>query len=140
MQKGSIQILKTTLHFFCFELQTIEVVLAIVHTKNSKLNLILINFSSFWWKIITKEFLYFGVENGDECYCGNVLNEMVPTNSIECDKPCSGNQFQTCGSSWRLNLYDITYNGIGWRMLLNHFKEEDHFKSIWIQASLHKYQ
>ncbi|KAF0327419.1 hypothetical protein K4K61_005780 [Colletotrichum sp. SAR11_59] len=50
---------------------------------------------------------YFGVENGNECYCANTysLNLELVSDS-ECGTPCFGNGVYTCGAKDRLNLYN----------------------------------
>ena len=52
-------------------------------------------------------FRYAGVENGDACFCGNADDKFIPTDPKECNNPCTGDQSQFCGSSWRLQIYDI---------------------------------
>ena len=52
--------------------------------------------------IFSKGYDWFGVENGDECRCGNDLSRTIPTDPSECEKPCSGNSTEFCGNSWRL--------------------------------------
>lgn len=55
-------------------------------------------------------FAYAGVENGNECFCGQTL----PTKSIpvsECDKKCKGDNTQTCGGGWAINVYAISKKG-----------------------------
>lgn len=51
-------------------------------------------------------FEFFGVEYGDECYCGNSL---APGASIvevtECSMPCPGDASQKCGNGDRLSVY-----------------------------------
>ena len=50
------------------------------------------------------EYLYAGVQNGKECWCGNVK----PTTSApkyECDVPCGGDTSQNCGAADRMNIY-----------------------------------
>ena len=51
-------------------------------------------------------FRYAGVENGDACYCGNADDKFIPTDSGQCNIPCTGNPGQFCGGSWRLQVYD----------------------------------
>ena len=50
--------------------------------------------------------MYFGVQNGDACYCGNDDSRFLPVPESECDQPCAGDENQICGSSWRLSVYD----------------------------------
>ena len=50
-------------------------------------------------------FVYFGLENGTDCFCGNLLNPNAKHVSIlECTKPCSGNPFEFCGGISKLNI------------------------------------
>ena len=51
------------------------------------------------------DFVFFGLQNGDECHCGNSASRFIPTNSSSCNKPCKGDQTELCGGSWRLNVY-----------------------------------
>ncbi|KAG4032100.1 hypothetical protein MFRU_007g00140 [Monilinia fructicola] len=54
---------------------------------------------------------YFGVEYGDECYCGNTLNAGatlqvgITPSATGCHLVCKGNGTEYCGGSARLNLY-----------------------------------
>ncbi|KAI8811928.1 WSC domain-containing protein, partial [Cladochytrium replicatum] len=52
---------------------------------------------------------YFGVEYGDECYCGNVLANGGSSQDIKgCNMACKGNSKLFCGGSDRLGLYEST--------------------------------
>ncbi|KAI8811480.1 WSC domain-containing protein, partial [Cladochytrium replicatum] len=52
---------------------------------------------------------YFGVEYGDECYCGNVIANGGSSQDIKgCNMACTGNNKQFCGGSDRLGLYEST--------------------------------
>ena len=55
--------------------------------------------------ILKKDFKYFGLQNGDGCYCGNDDSKFVPVAPEECDHPCSGDENEICGASWRLSVY-----------------------------------
>ncbi|KAF8900122.1 glycosyl hydrolase family 71-domain-containing protein [Gymnopilus junonius] len=48
-------------------------------------------------------------EYGLECYCGSELYQQggvgIVASTSQCDMPCEGNSAETCGSSWRANLY-----------------------------------
>ena len=52
-----------------------------------------------------KGFTYAGVQNGNECFCGNEINPSAPKPSSECNKQCTGDRSQTCGGGCRLNVY-----------------------------------
>ena len=55
--------------------------------------------------ILCKDYKYFGLQNGDGCYCGNDDSKFVPVAPEECNHPCSGNDNEICGASWRLSVY-----------------------------------
>lgn len=50
---------------------------------------------------------YFGVEAGNECYCGNTLPSGLTAAVTDCDAPCTGNDHYACGGGWRLNVYQV---------------------------------
>lgn len=52
-----------------------------------------------------KDYGYFGLQNGDGCFCGNDDSKFLPVAPEECDHPCSGDSNEICGSSWRLSVY-----------------------------------
>ncbi|GJE90201.1 WSC domain-containing protein [Phanerochaete sordida] len=57
------------------------------------------------------DYAYAGVEYGDECYCGTgLVDENVrPTADVsECDVPCAGDYTESCGGSWRIQIYRFT--------------------------------
>ena len=56
-------------------------------------------------KIFISDFDYFGLQNGNQCHCGDNASRFIPTNSSSCNKPCKGDRSQFCGGSWRLNVY-----------------------------------
>jgi pre-mRNA-splicing factor SYF2/beta-D-xylosidase 4 len=51
-----------------------------------------------------------GVENGEECYCGDKFN-MKPTSSTGCTVACNGRQNETCGGYWALEVFDVKCSG-----------------------------
>lgn len=55
-------------------------------------------------------YLYAGVEYSDECYCGTGIDvtSIQGAPDDECNMPCSGDSTQTCGGSWRMQVY---FNG-----------------------------
>ncbi|KAL8743437.1 MAG: hypothetical protein Q9190_004206 [Brigantiaea leucoxantha] len=55
-------------------------------------------------------FIYFGVEYGRECYCGNIFsNPTSPAPSAsDCNTKCSGDATQICGAGNRMNLFKST--------------------------------
>lgn len=53
-----------------------------------------------------KAYRYFGTEYGSECHCGSYLSGDSKAAPIaECNMVCSGDQFEYCGASNRLELY-----------------------------------
>ncbi|KAH9165919.1 WSC domain-containing protein [Lactarius sanguifluus] len=55
---------------------------------------------------ISEGLIYAGLENGKDCYCGNVLS-IIAMNATEseCNVPCGGDPTKMCGGPNRLNLY-----------------------------------
>ncbi|RPB00236.1 WSC-domain-containing protein [Choiromyces venosus 120613-1] len=53
-----------------------------------------------------RDYIYFGVEYGRECYCGSSLapNATLVDNPF-CDVPCAGNSSERCGGRRHLNVY-----------------------------------
>ncbi|PVH81976.1 WSC-domain-containing protein [Cadophora sp. DSE1049] len=50
-------------------------------------------------------FVYYGVEYGSECWCGNSFPSSTVV-STQCTMPCSGDGAQVCGGSYALNMYN----------------------------------
>lgn len=55
-------------------------------------------------------FMYFGVEYGRECWCGNSVapEATLLSDSSQCNYPCAGDSTQVCGGWYTLNLYNGT--------------------------------
>lgn len=55
------------------------------------------------------DYSFFGVEYGQQCYCGNSLGagSVFAANQDECTTKCPGNSTQYCGAGKRLNLYSL---------------------------------
>jgi len=63
-----------------------------------------------------REYLYFGVELGNRCYCGDSLNPLGTSVPItECNIPCVGDPLQLCGSDNDVSLYQRRRGGGGVR-------------------------
>lgn len=57
-------------------------------------------------------FLYWGVEYGGECYCGNSLSSgSVLAATTDCSFTCPGNKVEYCGAGNRLQMYKLTAAG-----------------------------
>ncbi|KAJ7291038.1 glyoxal oxidase N-terminus-domain-containing protein [Mycena rebaudengoi] len=53
-----------------------------------------------------RNFSLSGVENGNECYCGNFLtNSPVGARDVQCGTPCSGDPSINCGGGFRIMIY-----------------------------------
>ncbi len=63
-------------------------------------------------------YTYFGVEYGQECYCGNVINagSVNQTSSVpsvnNCNMVCNDNPLEYCGGRSRLNMYQAAPNAL----------------------------
>lgn len=49
---------------------------------------------------------YFGMEAGNECFCGETLDQSKIAPLGECDMPCTGDNTLHCGGGWRLSIYE----------------------------------
>ena len=47
---------------------------------------------------------FFGLQSGDECYCGDYDYNFLPSSPLECNIPCTGGGYM-CGGSWRMNVF-----------------------------------
>ena len=76
---------------------------------------LIVNFATtkYYSKISSssKGYAYYGLENGNECFCGFSDSYFIPTKQSECKKTCSGSQNEICGGSWRLSLYECKIIG-----------------------------
>ncbi|KAH9172379.1 WSC domain-containing protein [Lactarius sanguifluus] len=53
-----------------------------------------------------RKYLYAGLENGEDCYCGNYLAESAYVGlPPECSVKCPGNSNEICGAGHHLSLY-----------------------------------
>lgn len=57
-------------------------------------------------------FAYAGVESEDQCFCGDNAPTQYPIPDSECNWKCKGNQTQTCGGHWAINVYAIPKTGL----------------------------
>ena len=55
---------------------------------------------------IEKGWAVAGVENANQCFCGDKTPTEVIANS-KCDHPCSGNSKQFCGGNWAMNIFRL---------------------------------
>ena len=55
---------------------------------------------------IEKEFAFAGVQNGNECWCGNddpPIANLLPDSA--CNRACPGDNTKMCGAGWKNNVY-----------------------------------
>ncbi|KAG5995940.1 hypothetical protein E4U54_002702 [Claviceps lovelessii] len=56
--------------------------------------------------VFCKNYKYFGTQYGSECYCGSYLADSSKSAPLEeCNMACSGDGYEYCGASSRLELY-----------------------------------
>ncbi len=53
-----------------------------------------------------KDYKYFGVEYGSQCYCGNTLGGSAAPEA-DCNMACAGNSAEKCGGPVRMNVYAV---------------------------------
>ena len=51
---------------------------------------------------------YAGMQYSYQCFCGNILPEMSLKRPGECTTRCPGKAAESCGASWRMNIFDVT--------------------------------
>ncbi|KAG8992254.1 hypothetical protein FRB90_001057 [Tulasnella sp. 427] len=58
-------------------------------------------------------YIYAGVENSTECYCGNTLTNNSPpstTPATDCAAPCAGDSSKICGgTNWKMTVFKAPY-------------------------------
>lgn len=58
-------------------------------------------------------FMFFGVEYGNECWCGNDITPGAKfVDSSKCNLPCAGDKTTNCGGQLAMSLWNGTYNNI----------------------------
>ncbi|XP_052077132.1 WSC domain-containing protein 2-like [Mytilus californianus] len=60
-------------------------------------------------RALCTNFEYLGLQNSDQCFCGNKLNDNnypgVP--DTQCSKKCKGESTRMCGAGWRNSIYRV---------------------------------
>ncbi len=51
---------------------------------------------------------YFGLQYGQQCYCGTAYGRQGGADLNDCSKPCAGNQAEKCGGGWRNSVYELS--------------------------------
>jgi hypothetical protein len=59
----------------------------------------------------SRGFPYFGIQVGEQCFCGNSYGKWGHKLDTDCSMKCKGNSKQFCGEGWRNSVYYI--KGIG---------------------------
>lgn len=59
-----------------------------------------------WCKNVTGS-QFFGVENGDKCYCTPYFHNTNSGGNGKCDMPCVGDNSQMCGGQYMTDVYEI---------------------------------
>ena len=55
---------------------------------------------------ICADYHYFGLEDGDQCFCGMDLDAAAKTSETQCQLTCSGDSSLGCGGTLRLTVYE----------------------------------
>ena len=55
---------------------------------------------------ICADYHYFGLEDGDQCFCGMDLDLAAKTSETQCQLKCSGDSSLGCGGTLRLTVYE----------------------------------
>jgi len=56
----------------------------------------------------SNNFLYFGTEYSDQCFCGNALEDQSvnkPAPAASCSTTCAGTPTETCGGTWFIDVW-----------------------------------
>ena len=57
-------------------------------------------------------YLYFGLQDGVECFCGNTLAHQQRKAESDCNSKCPGDKSINCGGPWRNSIYMLpSYGG-----------------------------
>ena len=65
--------------------------------------------SCWMWKLGVTGFQYAGLQNRDECRCGNFFGLYGKASEAECNMNCPGNHSHTCGGRLRNSVYYGNY-------------------------------
>ena len=58
-------------------------------------------------KMYCRDYFYFGLQFGNECYCGNEFGSHGRAPEEECNKPCLKDSRQMCGGTLRNSVYRV---------------------------------
>lgn len=54
----------------------------------------------------SSEYLYAGLGQGSNCWCGNTYDKHGEAGAMNCTTPCSGDQDEVCGGAQHLSVYE----------------------------------
>jgi len=54
-----------------------------------------------------KGYKYAGVQYASQCFCGNDSHNFEIVPDSQCNMKCTGNKDESCGGSWRMNVYSV---------------------------------
>ena len=54
-----------------------------------------------------KDYRYAGMENGNQCFCGDILPYAALKRPGECTTVCPGNKEEMCGGVLRINIFEV---------------------------------
>ena len=52
-------------------------------------------------------YLYFGLQYGKECFCGNTIAHNEKKSEFDCNRKCTGDNSRICGGFFRQSLFKI---------------------------------
>lgn len=58
-----------------------------------------------WQASTSRNILYAGVKQGNQCWCGSFVGGQTSKNQSDCNTPCSGNAKEMCGGKERINVF-----------------------------------
>ena len=54
-----------------------------------------------------KGYKYAGMEDGNQCFCGDISPAAALKRPGECTTVCPGDKSEMCGAPWRINIFDV---------------------------------
>ena len=93
-----------------------------------------------WCRARCGGYMYFGLQHGNECWCGNTFNlpeKHVRLDEAQCSFPCAGDSSFKCGAAYIMNVYLV---GAGewrrrilsfWKQFIEH-KLDTMYVMVWL--------
>eukprot|EP00026_Physarum_polycephalum_P021946 Phypoly_transcript_25602.p1 GENE.Phypoly_transcript_25602~~Phypoly_transcript_25602.p1 ORF type:complete len:124 (+),score=6.50 Phypoly_transcript_25602:43-372(+) len=53
------------------------------------------------------EFSYAGLQDANQCWCGNTYGTYGTGSDADCNMPCTGNPQEMCGGVWRNSVFGV---------------------------------